>query len=567
MSELLDRICSTMGSCDGLIEALKTEYVQRRVDIVSEIEEFEKPKYLSAFWDVDRTLAKLLDVASDLNAQRLFVLVSRFRQHEGRDLAAGDVDASLIRYFKRNQDEWRRAFMLATNEIRFSEFIPLMVECAPREELLNVSNRLIELASVEATPDQSAAAVFSLGRLPGDIYDDGFLSKFSNIIDVILVRPVKHENVYRAAYLAIWNVEKKVAGSLEFDCGHLKAKVLASGSLQVLSVSASCLIENHTVEINENLENHLKQFLKVVPKYQGLLRKIDDVLYLVFQKDTAKAIKFLEAYLLAHIRENASILAFDKSCVALRKHPECLSNLTARWLLSGHLILRRAIHDITLAKSTEEDLTLCAKLSLKEAREKIVPLFYIATGWMFGSGNTCLGFAISCMRLMTKKELLSIRDDFKEVYCLNYPDEVSKYISAYKDKDTPMLIRFVGGCLTAEKARLARISNLGLLNEFKPRPADQEVYFRRRSEQFKRAYEAAAKQSPIRLVLGNPIKLIHGNRWVSYAHANGDKSVRTASDMQCSEKSTRIPHLVAKADFTLEMMLARFRMIRLRFDE
>jgi hypothetical protein len=308
-------------------------------------------------------------------------------------------------------------------------------------------------------------------------------------------------------------------------------------------------------------ENILKLLIKKLtntsPEHKGIINNIDHCLVkLVEQNSSGLAIELLESIIIKGI----TLPSLHYFLRKLRtKFTELQSQLITKWFLSGEPSLCNGVLDL-LQDATNNDIELCADMSILDDEKKQIFVCCKAIGWLFTKPVSATRFLIS----VYESGSISIQKDIQQLLynplLLSYPEEVKKYLQTNIEKKIQTeLCEHLLGELERHHKNLEQVASL---RELRAPSENINSYWK----DFDRSMQEAQDEGPKSIFedICTVQNLLYGNSSIYYMNdINGDQK-RQEMEMQIFSHSSEIPRLNIVDPENLNYMLLVFRIERMK---
>lgn len=271
---------------------------------------------------------------------------------------------------------------------------------------------------------------------------------------------------------------------------------------------------------------------------------------------------FIERYLTKSRKGCPSLKLFPQTTRGMRKlDGAVLSQLVTRWLLSGNLVLMKAVSELVSgANPPERDLGLNADLTLVNGSQVLLlALAERAIGWMSLNYRTCIGYVISCTVGMTKETLKFFESDFFFMLCINYSMEMKRALGPRKRDCRMGYYKFIKRMLCQAEVFWTKRDKLGQCPELSPTRLMRHEFQVFQSRRFAEANQESMEKAVI-LKLFPFIHLLHGHGTVTHVYDKDGNLHRDVSYLQHHHASVSLPIMSTVSSQTFESRLYHLRL-------
>lgn len=508
-------------------------------------------------FDIERNY---LDVCCRQSIQVVIEVSEKCYRIAGKDLISGmalekietylcrhteDIDGAISHYKKHNPTGRGMSFVwlaaLRSNAQMYWEKLLAWIDDAKSDEM-----RIIALHTLTMCPAELDASCVG-----------------SEVVERILKcrKQCVGDDAQGELFRAATNWSKIVRGNAQNRLKELSKELVHDGSPSVLyyaTQNAHCIFEQQS---EPDVKWLLSELLKVDPMYKGTLETISFYLQEVIAKFPEQAFRFVEDYCVAH---KCDISMFENLHSELAKCDESLRNqYFTKWLSADSVVLGRSVYKVASYFHMEKPLKINADFGLfrQPNEDDYVLSFLRAIGWLYLMPETCVGFLVSCARLMTEERLKSVFNDFFYLVVINYLDVYKSELKKLScDEQSKAYSKYLEQLAIKAEEWWKRFNAKGECPELFPSMRHRELCAKRRSDIYDKAMREARDKSIFAQIARN-IQLLHGRGWIVPTFTKDGEQLQESTLKRLSA-SVRISRLSEVENHTLEMRLLELRRIR-----
>jgi hypothetical protein len=480
----------------------------------------------------------------------------------GQDLAAGMLLPPYTDFCATNHNRPKEAINLIEKDIdKLIDLLPPTILAGMRINPEYYFNEILRFARHENIKVKRRS-VFTLGRVEYPANSDlpnraiaclESLVKDGNDDELLGNLVISSFNIYKQDNLQMERVIKIIELSL------------SKGDDFVLH-SASKLFGFNCKDLPERLLDLLLfRLLDVRPKNKGTIDNIDMGLVSLLKKDVAKAINFLEGFLLKH-PDNFSLDVYDSAIRELYNNKDNVLNiLVTRWFLKGNMVLCIGITNI-VNLDPEHSLQLVVERSELKLVDSTHLLFLArkAIGYLFSKPLTAVSFILSLIQYVTDDETInSLADLLFDSLLINYPGQIKDYLSSKLENSPEAMKKTISLSLKHFDNYLSDLKSIEKIPELNPTAAQREAFRRYFSRLMNKSMKDAEKKSVLLSFVSKAI-LLYGRKSINYVYAHNGESNRMEIPLKNFSKTMELPRIDRIDHFGLDYMLRIFRAERLK---
>lgn len=362
-------------------------------------------------------------------------------------------------------------------------------------------------------------------------------------------------------FRAATNWSRIVQGGAQIRLNELSKELVHEGCPSVLYYATLNAHQIFERQLEADVKWSLSEFLKVDLKHKGILENVSFYLQDVVGKFPVQAFEFIESYCVEH---KCDISVFENLYSELAKCDEILRNqYFTKWLSADAAELGRSVHKIASHLHMEKALKIKADFGLfKQPNEDDYVLSFLrAIGWLYLMPETCVGFLVSCARLMTTERLKSVFNDFFYLVVINYLDVYKSELQKLsRDEQIQTYFKYLEQLAIKADEWWERFNAKGGCPELFPSMRHRELCAKRRSDIYNKAMKEARDKSIFAQIARNT-QLLHGRGWIVPTFTEDGEQLQE-STLKRFSASVRISRLSEVENHTLEMRLLELRRIR-----
>jgi hypothetical protein len=249
----------------------------------------------------------------------------------------------------------------------------------------------------------------------------------------------------------------------------------------------------------------------------------------------------------------------------LTKHRGRFETLAVEWFVSGDRALGEAIMGL-VRKVHGSPMVLRPDLkSFSYGPAELIFLARKAVGYFFLTPISAASLLQAVMRTGVKDAVAGATELLFDPLLVNYSGELGEYLrEATKDTLDPATPH-VAAALRQLDAYLDGLRAVGRIKALDPSERERMIEQQRRQQELAEAVKAGEKESII-LQFATRVRLLYGNRSISYHPSFGDESGlenRLVTEMQSHHHSQEYARMIVIDPHGIDLMLRQFRVERL----
>ena len=512
------------------------------------------------FFRVFDIVINYLDVCCRQSVQIVIEVSEKCYRIAGKDLISGMALEELGTYLCRYPEDIDGAISYYKEHNPRGEGLSFVWLAALKCNALMYWGKLLAWIDDSKSDEELIIALHVLTMYPVEL-DASFVE--SEVVERILKCRIRcvGDGAKGELFRAATNWSRVVQRDAQIRLRELSKELVHEGSPYVLYHATRNAHHIFEQQLEADVQWSLSEFLKVDLKHKGILENISFYLQKVVAKFPLQAFEFIENYCVEH---RCDISVFEDLYPEFAKCDESLRNrYFTKWLSADAVVPGRNVYKVASYFHMEKSLKIKADFGLFEQphEDDYVLSFLRAIGWLYLMPETCVGFLVSCVSLMTEEGLKSVYDDFFYLVVINYLDVYKSELQTLPREDqSKAYFTYLEQLAHKADEWWARFKAKGECPELFPNMRHRELYAKQRREIYNSAMSEARDKSILAQIARN-IQLLHGRGWIVPTFTSEGEKLQE-SNLKRFSASMRISRLSEVGNHTLETRLFELRRAR-----